>query len=279
VTEKRIVKIEELNDFAALSYCWGPVNESQISLKKETLDSLSAHNGLLDHWENIPLTIRDAMELCCHMGMPYLWVDALCILQDDQDDLSIQTNYMDVIYSAAQFTIVAATGSSAWSGLPGVRKGSRHVNQCLETISGVSFINTQSPYLDVIHNAVWNTRAWTFQESVLSRRLLIFTEKQLVYKCCNATWYEDVYCDMDEEEDGAGTRLNEYGLPGHQKRPVPRLTMLCSKESSDPTKTSPLSISRYGGPEVIQYPSSSPLAALPAVIPLARKDSWRRNLV
>jgi hypothetical protein len=69
----------------------------------------------------LPATIRDAIMVCEQLGHHCLWVDRLCIVQDEaQDALSKQLDPMAAIYYQAALTLVAATGDDAAHGLPGV---------------------------------------------------------------------------------------------------------------------------------------------------------------
>ncbi|CAN9235236.1 unnamed protein product [Alternaria alternata] len=86
--------------YAALSYVWG---------------STSAD---LDPW---PATVMDAVEVTRKLNFTYLWVDRSCINQSDLDEKGYLISRMTTIYEAADFTIVAAAGSGASHGLPGVR--------------------------------------------------------------------------------------------------------------------------------------------------------------
>lgn len=82
---------------------------------------LATEETLTDDRLDIPRPANDAMILCKEMGERYLWVDALCIIQDDSMDKEWQIARIGSIYSSAVFTIVAACGVDADAGLPGVR--------------------------------------------------------------------------------------------------------------------------------------------------------------
>lgn len=98
---------------------------------------------------------------------------------------------MGGIYSAAHLTIVAAAGNTPEHGLPGVlpdapRRGPRH-----ETRDSVCFYEVpQTSGLEDVAMSTWASRGWTYQESFLSRRRLIFTERQVIYVCNTSTQFE-----------------------------------------------------------------------------------------
>jgi hypothetical protein len=89
----------------------------------------------------LPETIRDAIDFVRQFGERYLWVDALCIVQDDTENIKDLMGKMDLIYRGAIFTIIAAAGAGAESGLPGVQPGSRNLQEYIEEInSGVRLL-------------------------------------------------------------------------------------------------------------------------------------------
>jgi len=77
----------------------------------------------------LPQTIEDALELASMLDLEYVWVDALCIIQDDPEDQGYQIGKMATIYSSAFLTIIAASGSHSDAGLPGLRPHTRFYTQ------------------------------------------------------------------------------------------------------------------------------------------------------
>ncbi|KAK4189501.1 heterokaryon incompatibility protein-domain-containing protein [Podospora australis] len=123
--------------FVALSYVWG--NAAQLCLDRATKDVLTTSGGLERLRARLPRTISDAMAICKAVGERFLWVDALCIQQDDHRDKQGQIAAMGSIYRSASFTIVQGSSSpftDANSPLPGVQPGTRHVQQTSEVIRG-----------------------------------------------------------------------------------------------------------------------------------------------
>ena len=93
--------------YVALSYVWG--DSSQVTLEEEYAPRLREEGGLSDGYADIGTTIKDAMYLCEQLGEQYLWVDGLCIKQDDKVDKARQICSMNQIYSCAVFTIVVSS--------------------------------------------------------------------------------------------------------------------------------------------------------------------------
>ena len=164
VVEKKLCRIRPENSrYAALSYVWGA--PSNFMCTKETISSLLCSKGLLPVMSKIPQTIQDAIELVERLGERYLWVDQLCIIQDDRDDRNNIISAMAGIYSSAFVTIIAASGSDSNTGLPGVRPSSRKVAQAVIGLYPrlrLMLQNTRDSHPDKISESVYETRAWTY---------------------------------------------------------------------------------------------------------------------
>ncbi|EXL92885.1 heterokaryon incompatibility protein-domain-containing protein [Fusarium oxysporum II5] len=202
VKERRIVDLLPTMRYVALSYVWGSSEKARKSrferrLTRENLSRLQQPNSLGEIY--VPQTIKDAMYVTEQVGERFLWVDALCIVQDDPADLGHQTARMDLIYSKALFTILAACGEDSTSGLAGLPSNPRDVFQRQVKISAsglhVMPLVTLSEE-DTLQFSSWNTRGWTFQERLLSRRSLIFTNKQVYWCCDGTTWEEESLLDI-----------------------------------------------------------------------------------
>jgi hypothetical protein len=96
--------------FTALSYCWG--GDQSVKCLKDLIPRFSIRIPFGDR----PATINDAISVCCRVGIEYLWVDALCIIQDDPLDQAVEIAKMQNIYENASFTIAAARSHSASEG-------------------------------------------------------------------------------------------------------------------------------------------------------------------
>lgn len=176
--------------YVALSYVWGPRKDMFLHTQANSI--LLRKEGSLDGFD-IPLTIRDAMSLVRDMKEPYLWVDALCIVQDNHSIQASQISQMASIYSQALFTIIAAAGDDANTGLPGVRPGTRHIRQEIIDFQDWALIAAiDGPYYGGIGASRWVSRAWTLQEHALSRRNLIFSEQQVYWRCQGPERLEEI---------------------------------------------------------------------------------------
>jgi RNA polymerase subunit RPABC4/transcription elongation factor Spt4 len=96
--------------WAALSYVWGG-----DQMFKTTLSSLSRMNEEFPI-QRLPRTLHDACLVCRELGLEHLWVDCLCIIQDDASDLARELAVMSKIFQRAWVTISASTAFSARDG-------------------------------------------------------------------------------------------------------------------------------------------------------------------
>ncbi|KAH7305053.1 hypothetical protein BKA65DRAFT_560260 [Rhexocercosporidium sp. MPI-PUGE-AT-0058] len=192
VVDKCIVEIPFPSRFATLSYVWGKAQ--QFRALSSNIRNLEKKGYLMDIEGDLSRTVTDAMEFALRMGERYLWVDALCIVQDDQEAVNFLTDKMDLIYEGSIFTIIAAAGDNVEAGLPGLYPGSRRTEQYIEEIhSDVKLLLLSSPEVKLRHS-VHQSRGWTFQETILSRRRFIFLDDIVYFQCERRTCRED-FCE------------------------------------------------------------------------------------
>ncbi|KAK5656063.1 hypothetical protein OQA88_5202 [Cercophora sp. LCS_1] len=187
--------------YVALSYVWGNVEQFQCT-RSALPGLLDEKDGLPRHWDKLPKTITDAIELVKAIGERYLWVDTLCIVQDDPDDKAIQIAKMDQIYSTAVLTICAVRGENAQAGLPGVFPGTRPQGSYAISPTMGLVANPGNGESHVRHSE-YESRGWTLQERALARRCLYVLDATVVVSC--RRWYADEkdtnwLRDRDQEE-------------------------------------------------------------------------------
>ena len=164
--------------YVALSYVWGQQQSTTTAWFEKPCRKIEP--GILFP-DTIPSVINDAMTVALELGWQYLWVDRYCIDQDDEAK-HVQINQMDKVYSSAVITIIAAAGDKASYGLPGVSSISRKAQPYAE-IRGRLLASTMRSSQETIGSSRWATRGWTYQETALSKRRLVFTEEQVFYEC------------------------------------------------------------------------------------------------
>ncbi|KAJ0421479.1 heterokaryon incompatibility protein-domain-containing protein [Aspergillus carlsbadensis] len=177
--------------WVALSYVWGEAQEHALVMENYTAYHLPG--ALRSH--AMPATILDAMTVTRDLGEQYLWVDSLCIIQDNEEDKRRYIPAMDIIYGQAVVTIVNAAAEKVSTGIPGLDHGPQRTAQDVFTLNGSTVaVSLDQPYYRTeayLKNTKWNTRGWTYQECLLSRRCLIFTAEQAYWQCLQASLCED----------------------------------------------------------------------------------------
>ena len=169
--------VREQQPYVALSYVWGtlPMNRGAVVRSSSKFGPRVAWS--ID-WQLVPKTIRDAREMVNQLGLQYLWVDALCIDQEDKEDKRAIIPEMVSIYGCAYVSINAIAGSDAHFGLPGVYADSRKpdIHLCFANRGrDICLVPKRPSEFSMIQNSIWNTRAWTCQEYLLSPRSIFVT--------------------------------------------------------------------------------------------------------
>ncbi|KAB5566349.1 heterokaryon incompatibility protein-domain-containing protein [Coniochaeta sp. 2T2.1] len=185
--------------YAALSYCWG---------KAQTC--LTTSTTLPSHIAGIPLaslhkTIRDAVLTTRELGIPYLWVDALCIIQDSDSDKSVEIAKMGDIYTNATVTISAAGARDCDEGFltmrPDIKERYDQKSEELPylgpdgSVGRIYLVPIGHDALNDAHKETIYERAWTHQERMLSPRMLTYGHRKLSWQCLTLS-----HCDFDLED-------------------------------------------------------------------------------
>ncbi|KAI9147073.1 hypothetical protein HJFPF1_13104 [Paramyrothecium foliicola] len=195
IRQQCLVKTKPTHEYAALSYVWG--EKPFFKTLREHLKGLQISHALSPtSGLDIPQTIRDAMGVAGSMGTNYLWVDCLCIIQDDEKHKHAEITSMAAIFSNASFTIIASSGKDAAAGLPGFPGITvpRLVQQEIFALKwGRCMVKLQRPRsrLSWRDTQPWGRRAWTVQEHIFSKRRLIYEDGWIRWHCSRATWQED----------------------------------------------------------------------------------------
>lgn len=189
-----IVPGESIYEYIALSYRWGV--SAGFRTTRHLLKALQEPGALSPGsrlGDSMAPSLQHAIGLTQAIDERYLWVDAVCIVQDDEKHCATQLELMGAIYATAKLTIVASDGN-AMDGILGL-KGISHPRQVDQKIVLVfeserlifhhppRFRSGTSEYFD---------RGWTYQEYHLSQRRLTFAKGQIYWHCSCADWEEAV---------------------------------------------------------------------------------------
>ncbi|KAI2471008.1 HET-domain-containing protein [Annulohypoxylon bovei var. microspora] len=175
--------------YAALSYCWGGPQPFQL-----TKDNLNTLRGVVIDKDLFPQALKEAVRVTHLLGLRYLWIDALCIVQDDPEDKRREISQMCAIYQNAFVTIAAATSSSVSESfldnttMFNTKHATCTVHVSLGSEGGHDPDNLNEVTIAPVHahkTDVFplNKRGWTFQEALLPTRLLVFGDLEPFIRC------------------------------------------------------------------------------------------------
>jgi hypothetical protein len=217
--------------WVALSHCWGTAEQYTT-----TTVNLDDHRKAI-RFEGLPRTFQDAITVTRKLGYQFLWIDSLCILQDNHSDWVAESALMTQYYKNAVLTIAADVAGGDREGfLTSERRLSTFdpdLNHPQENQDHL-YIRPVAFCPDFSLDTPLSKRAWTLQEDILSLRTLHYTEEQLVWECQACK-----YTEGDTSERGI---LGNYGIftlkrffftPGHEVEDAQR--KLCTFDPFDVT--------------------------------------------
>lgn len=178
--------------YATLSHCWG--KGVIFKLLQNNLQELSQAIPI----GKLPKVFQDAIRVSYELGISYLWIDSLCIMQDSKEDWIYEAKRMGDVYANGEFNIAATGYEDGLSGLFGERKAlslvhipmrmqCELVNEKYETQGVFEGIYVTVRSDEFRHNVVFsplNDRAWVAQERVLSPAILHYTPGKIYWECC-----------------------------------------------------------------------------------------------
>ncbi|EGZ71350.1 HET-domain-containing protein, partial [Neurospora tetrasperma FGSC 2509] len=177
----------ERGHYTALSYCWGSSRKSDRPYLTTT-ETLEKHLSELP-WDLLPKTLRDAILLTRAVGMRYLWIDSLCIIQDSNDDWEKEAARMGTLYAQARLVIAATIGTDAQAGLfpfqTYIHHPSRRSIPSWRRSPSLYFRNLPNERGSPQLNLPLFTRGWATQEWVLARRIVFWTQERMCWYCAN----------------------------------------------------------------------------------------------
>lgn len=179
-----VANVDERAPYVTLSHCWG--NSQPLTTTRETLQDRQQEIAL----STFPKTYKDAVLITRGLGVKYLWIDSLCIVQDDKLDWIEQAQQMSDIYLNAEMLIAAADAADSSEGCLLPRQLPWKLKYMPRRLFEFSHSDQQSllvyPYpsfFNAIRNNRLNKRAWCLQELALSPRTLYCTKSQLYWQC------------------------------------------------------------------------------------------------
>lgn len=176
--------------FISLSYCWGNPEENLRTTRANYFEMLKGIEST-----SLPAVVKDAVTFCRALGICYLWVDALCIKQDDKTDWCEEAANMASIYSRSVVVIAASASSDSTQGFITRQMDVQPVNfQWHDPITQNSGVVALTPpgqsFQKLIENSPLGKRGWTLQERYLAPRIIHFGD-QMFWECWETVRSED----------------------------------------------------------------------------------------
>ena len=168
--------------YACLSHRWG--QETFIQTRTSNLKTYESEVP----WAEMPQTFRDAIDVTWRLGLRYLWIDSLCIIQDDQEDWRHEGSKMASTYSQSYITIAATAAPGPTGGLFGkTPRDERAKRICIERRDGPRYAcyvaSVSADLLTGARDLPLLNRAWVFQERYLSPRVVHFATNEMLWEC------------------------------------------------------------------------------------------------
>ncbi|KAK0651145.1 hypothetical protein B0T16DRAFT_386632 [Cercophora newfieldiana] len=171
--------LEGDTQYIALSHRWG--REKTLKTRRKNVEGLKEW---IINLELLPRTFRHAVQVTRSLGMSYLWIDSLCIIQDDAEDWDQESQRMEEVFSSAYCTIAATCASGTNDGFLKERS-QRQVVAMKDARSGVPFYVCEAinDFGGDVDESELNSRGWVLQERALARRTVHFTKNQTYWEC------------------------------------------------------------------------------------------------
>lgn len=183
--------------YLALSHCWG----GEIAIRTTQNTYHAYKQGINFHC--LPKNFQDAVMVARSLGIKYLWIDALCIIQDDKEDWEKESGNMATIYQNAYLVLGADMADSPHGGFLENKEGGYSREEAPVAIVDSENTTIYARWQTYTHwnpCAVFNQvqgephsvtepllqRAWTLQEQLLASRMVHFSKKEMIWECDSA---------------------------------------------------------------------------------------------
>ncbi|KAG9240575.1 hypothetical protein BJ878DRAFT_429992 [Calycina marina] len=197
--------------YLALSHCWGTINPQAVYCTRKA--NLHNHKEHIN-FKILPQTFRDALKIALKIGVQYLWIDSVCIVQDDPSDWESESKRMENVFSSAYCTLAASSARGAFDGFLRSDRARRPCAALKSTEGGLYICEAVDDFQKDVEDSVLNGRAWVLQERALSRRTIHFTNTQVYWECG-----EGVHCEtltkLASSNSNASSLLGDSNFPSY----------------------------------------------------------------
>ncbi len=183
---------KEIGQYLALSHCWGKTCMTRLLSKNESKWGKCIDVSLLSK------NFQDALEITRRLGFKYIWIDALCILQDSVEDWARESPKMANVYNNAVLVLSAMSATNSEAGIlndrpalcsPPLGVGKTHYFLDAKYLVGEYGNGRESP-LSVLTNLPLNKRGWAAQERIMAARILHYTTYEMIWECTHSCQFE-----------------------------------------------------------------------------------------
>jgi hypothetical protein len=176
--------------YVALSHCWGLAPGEKPDFCTTDNNIKARLKGF--SFSELPNTFRDAVRVTRELGIQYLWIDSLCIIQWNQKDWEHEAKRMEGVFASAYCTIAATSAINSKAGFLKRNVSSEYV-YAQDTLGQRFYVCTDVDNFNKdVEKARLNTRAWVMQERVLSRRTIHFSANQIYFECGAGVYCENL---------------------------------------------------------------------------------------
>ncbi|OJD30666.1 heterokaryon incompatibility [Diplodia corticola] len=206
--------------YAALSHCWGDPARPPLKTTRENIDAMSTSIP----FETLPRNYQDAVTVCRSLGIPFLWIDSLCIIQDDKQDWELESPRMAEIYEQAYITIIPTVAKSCHEGFlsrsPLDPRSVAHIafqsalnppiqgSYMIEDANFTKDLHVRLQFLRDTKETRWGSRGWTFTEQLFATSRLYFGATGLHWSCDEKYCSELHHGDQQPEEFSLRSYIN-----------------------------------------------------------------------
>lgn len=206
-TEPDVIKVIEVADekgsYIALSHCWGgdiEIRTTRDNFRARPTDRTPQRDI---PFHDLPKNFQDAVAVTRAAGLRYLWIDALCILQNDKEDWEKESGSMAAVYKNAHFVLGADMSPDSHGGFLDTEECGYKRREIPVATFGAEKSTIYARCQYNLHDnpcsmfdhykggqdrSPLQGRAWTLQEQLLASRMVHFTEKEMIWECKTALW-------------------------------------------------------------------------------------------
>lgn len=170
----------DVGQYTALSHRWGnPEEHRKFCTYRSTIEEFKQN---IDY-DDLPRTFQDAVTTARKLGIRYIWIDSLCIIQDDPADWEAESKRMEDVFSSAYCTIVASCAKGTTDGFLKSRPTRQYVTVNIDREAPLYICEAIDDFHHDVEEGELNKRGWVLQERALSHRSIYFTENQSYWEC------------------------------------------------------------------------------------------------